>query len=560
MSFLKNLSIRIKLFLIFSIVLLSFFGGFAFVFLELDKANHEVETLEHRGERALIITDIAAIFRAKFIQISEYERTGSFNQNSYDEFNTKLTSILEEIESRMETDKQQELYQLIAQNNRKMDQAKDQLILIEGANQSIMEELNKIREETAMAALELSDLIVLDLESAGESAKAAISHTKVVLIVAISIAIVIGTLLVIFFSSYLSKSLNRVAETADNISKGNLQIEKINVNSKDEIGRMSDAMNKMVDQLRDLIFQISSTSDQVAVSAEQLTASAEETSTATDSITNSIQEVASGAERQAEGANSLTEVANEISNGMGKIAHNMDEVHHLAGISYEKANEGTGVIMRSVEHMKLNINEKTMTTSEIVKKLGDKSTEIGNIINLITDVAEQTNLLALNAAIEAARAGEHGKGFAVVADEVRKLAEQSSQSAGQIGMLINDIQKGIHESVLAMDNVKQAVEEGIVYAENAGDSFEGINGAIDQVLSQIQEVAIALHEVTVSSDTMISSVNEMTEITKNSASNSQNVASSAEEQNASMQEITASAETLSQMAEELQNSVKRFTV
>jgi len=203
------------------------------------------------------------------------------------------------------------------------------------------------------------------------------------------------------------------------------------------------------------------------------------------------------------------------------------------------------------------INDKVVNSSNIVHLLGKKSSEVGNIVTLITQIAAQTNLLALNAAIEAARAGEQGKGFAVVADEVRKLAEKSGDSAGQIDGLIKEIQTEMMSAVISMNEGTNAVKEGIVLVKNAGNSFHEILSDVDGVSKNMQEVSAVVQQIYAASQMMVQSVEKIAEITKDSAVGAQNIAAASQEQNAIMKEVSNAADMLTQMAIGLE---KKFSI
>jgi len=195
---------------------------------------------------------------------------------------------------------------------------------------------------------------------------------------------------------------------------------------------------------------------------------------------------------------------------------------------------------------------------DILVGLQQQSQEIEHILSTITNIAGQTNLLALNASIEAARVGEHGKGFAVVALEVRKLADLSHNSSQQISVLLNDIATNIHQASAAMNTSMEQVEHGARAVNSAGETFEGIVGALQSVNEQVHEVSAAAEQMSASSEQVAASLDELARIGQNASQNSQSVAASSEEQMAMMQEISGSASTLRDMAIELDQEVKKF--
>ena len=207
-----------------------------------------------------------------------------------------------------------------------------------------------------------------------------------------------------------------------------------------------------------------------------------------------------------------------------------------------------------------NITESFKISSNIVDQLTERSKEIGQIASMITNIADQTNLLALNAAIEAARAGEHGKGFAVVADEVRKLAEQTAVSSKQVSDLIDLIQKDSHSSVQSMNTVSEEVDAGLKQIYDVGKAFKRILLATQNVAQQTNEVSAIAEQMSKSTETVTASVETMAIIAKNSAQSSQNVVASSQEQLASIEEITASSESLTKIALELKGIINTFKI
>ncbi|MGG0718253.1 methyl-accepting chemotaxis protein [Robertmurraya massiliosenegalensis] len=383
---------------------------------------------------------------------------------------------------------------------------------------------------------------------------------SLVLIIAFLIGgVVLGLSIAYITSRMISKPLKFVTDNVKEVANGNLTMDPIKVKNRDEIGDLAEAFNEMGTNLANLIRQVTITSETVASSSEQLLASSEQTSKATEQITIAIQEVAAGSENQVQSAMNGNQSMQEISHGMEQVAGSIQIVSNLSVSTSERAEAGNVVVSETVTQMN-TVQEQVSKIADNIQVLGTRSKEIGKIVDLISQVSEQTNLLALNAAIEAARAGEHGKGFAVVADEVRKLAVESNKATDNIRALIGQIQKEINQVTLSMEEGKNSVKSGIEKVNETGNSFHEITDMISSISTQAQEVSAIVEEVNVSTEDMVQKMSEIATISQQAAGNSQQVAASAEEQNASMEEITASAHTLSSMAQELQENVSKFRV
>jgi methyl-accepting chemotaxis protein len=375
------------------------------------------------------------------------------------------------------------------------------------------------------------------------------------LIIVLVIACIVGY----WMARQISNPLVQITRISKQMAEGDLTEEGLNVKSKDELYYLAESFNCMGRNLRDLIRHVGITTDQVAVSSEELMASAEQTSKATEQISIAAQEVATGTERQVQSANEATQVVAEISKGMDQVSSSIQSVADATVRANQETVKGNQVVRQTVEQMNI-VYDKVESTAQVVNTLGERSKEIGQIVSLITEISNQTNLLALNAAIEAARAGEHGRGFAVVADEVRKLAEQSGTAAGKIRNLILDIQTETQNAVLAMNEGTQAVEEGIKQVHQTGESFKSITQMIEEVSAQSQEVSAIVEEVNASAQGMVEVMETVAHISEQSSNNTQNMAAASEEQLASMDEISSSATSLAKMAADLQVLISRFKV
>ncbi len=375
-------------------------------------------------------------------------------------------------------------------------------------------------------------------------------------IIVIVIALVIGIAVVLLIIRSITRPVNNLVEVADKMSKGDLTAEVEN-HSNDEIGQLAQAFNRMRKHLNGVIVQVRDKANNLAASSEELNASSQQNTVATEQITNSIQDVASGVESQSSSIDSSSKMAQNMSSSIQQIATSSNEVASTAedaNVVIEAGNKAIKTTVGQMEFIKKTVHE----LSGNIKGLGNKTREIGEIVDVITNIAEQTNLLALNAAIEAARAGEHGKGFAVVADEVRKLAEQSSQSSEQIKNMIQSIQSESIDAVKAMETGTTEVDRGIEVVSEAGQSFNDITSFVNTVTTQIQQVASKIQEISSGTDQFVETFDSLAGISETTSGAAQNVSASTEEQLASMEEITDSANSLSIMAEELQEVVEQF--
>lgn len=375
-----------------------------------------------------------------------------------------------------------------------------------------------------------------------------------VLIAALIVSILAGY----FFAARMTKPIRKLAEASQQIADGNLRV-TVDIKDKNEIGVLAASFNTMIQHLKSIVQQVGAGSEQVAATAEQLTASAEQTSRATEQVAVTVQEVATGSEQQVQNVEQSAKAVKEMSVGVKQIAEHAHSVSDSAAQASDVAQDGTEAIQKAIQQMH-SISETVDGLSQVIKELGDRSQAIGQIVEVITNIAGQTNLLALNAAIEAARAGEHGRGFAVVADEVRKLAEQSSESAQQIADLIKSIQAETDKAVGSMETATSEVANGIEVVTSAGQSFRQISNSVHTVTEQIQEVSAASQQMSAGTEQVVSSIEYITEVSAQTAMGTQTVSAAAEEQLASMEEITASANSLSKMAEDLQGLVRKFQV
>lgn len=379
-----------------------------------------------------------------------------------------------------------------------------------------------------------------------------------VLVLGMIVAIgIISTIYALRFSKKLAGTIKAVALEAVKISKGDLNVKEVSIDTNDELKDLSVAFNTMAGNLRAIIKQLAQNSIDVSNNAEQLTASAEQSSKASEQIAATIQQMAHGAVDQSEQSAVTAEAAKKILTSSQKIADNSLTATETSNLANETASAGNEKIKSVIDQINI-LKEQMDATAKVTNKLNERSKEIGEIVEVITNIASQTNLLALNAAIEAARAGEHGRGFAVVADEVRKLAEGSASAANKITKMIEEIKE---DTISTAENMEKGIEEvnlGTKLTQEAGAAFEDIVRVIQIVNEQINGIDNEIKDIVEQIKTVENLSGNITVIARQSSAGSQEVAAAVEEQTASLQEIVSSASVLSQMAVDLRDIVNKF--
>lgn len=367
-------------------------------------------------------------------------------------------------------------------------------------------------------------------EKSSESAHKKSSDSTLIVIAVIVIASVVALIISIFITRGIVKPLNVAVQTAESVAEGDLTT-KIEVNSSDETGQLLAAMKTMVEKLKTLIGDIKAASSSMASGSEQLSASSEE-------ITRTMSD-------QSNRSNQIAASAEEMSQTVIDIAKNAGNIATAASDTASVAQKGAHIVEKSANESKA-ISATVDSSARVMQNLGDKSKQIGEIVAVINDIADQTNLLALNAAIEAARAGEQGRGFAVVADEVRKLAERTAKATSEIGSMISAIQGEVDNAVTAMNSTNQQVEVGLRYSLEAGDQLQTIVQSVSALQGMVQQIASATEEMSSTSEAISGDI--------------QAVAAGAREISGGSDQIAQSSSELARLAGQLKSSVDQFKV
>lgn len=395
-------------------------------------------------------------------------------------------------------------------------------------------------------------------EALFKESSAQFQSASVMMAVAAILAIILCVTIGVFIARMIIKPILTLQDLMAQAGSGNLTVHG-DINSTDETGELAASFNLMIKRQADVVGFVRKASIELAAASEEMAASTEQVTTTTSSVAESIQQVAKDAEVGSESSVEASKALLELSSLVQIAKNQAQSALTNTQTTLRTANEGQSTVADAVARMD-NIKSKTIESEELIANLSQYSEQIGLITDTITSIANQTNLLALNAAIEAARAGEAGRGFAVVAEEVRKLAEQSNQGAGEVAALVRKVSEATAAAVTAMRQSRDEVENGVSVVHKAGSALASIVSAVNNTVKDVNGIVSVTEEEVANSEKVVSLINQVSSVIENTASHAEEVSAATEETTSTMQTVAASAEETSAMANELKASVEKFNV
>jgi len=533
----SNASLRTKLTAGFALLILALLANSLVGYFSVEKLVGATEALNVAAEKRKLAICLKLNSEAERAGVRKY-LLGSDDMSELNMGRSDFKKNSQQLESLLATPEGRALFASLIQANLQYEQILSRMIQLrqdgktsEAISLCLSAEANAARQAVNSAFDEMVARQERNCSAALAQKQQAESQARVVLLSVALLGIMVGLAVTVFVPRSISLAISFMIAFIQEIANNNLSVTDLENTSQDELGQAASALNTMKNSLRGLIETIARTAEHVASASEE--------------ISSSASQQASSADTQKGQATQVAAAMQQMSATVHEVSDNSNRASEASRQAADTAREGGVIVEESLTKMR-SIADSVSSTAQKVEELGKSSDQIGRIIGVINDIADQTNLLALNAAIEAARAGEQGRGFAVVADEVRKLAERTTAATKEVAQMVESIQTETTTAVAAMHEGTRQVSDGVQTTTRAGDSLKKIIQMSEQVGEMISHIATAATEQASATEQVNQNVEQITRLVSESAIGAQQSAKACQD--------------LSGLALDLQKTVTAFNL
>lgn len=569
MKWFYHISISKKLILVFTAVCL-FMGGIGLLgYISLNRMNEDMKGMYQ--DRLLPVIQLSTLNKAISENTVLLMNAASLNQD-YDKLEQAVNENIARINTGLTTyaelplsqEEHEVLGTLTTLSFAYQNSITEALKLLKNRdNMGLLMKLNGTATQKTAIEDRITTLVEMQDKQAQElyfQSLERFTQSRNLTMILIGAGIVLSLIFGILLTRMIANPINEVKKhLVEMANAGGDLTQRLQVKSRDEVGQLSHEFNSMLASIQGIIKEVLKDSRLVADTSHELAEKAQQTSRSSEEIVLAVQQIAAGAETQVESISETSASMTQMSSGIQQISASTQEVTSSANLAREVAENGSKTIDQSIQKME-SVTTNVLQASDMIKHLNESSQAIGTVINVISGIAAQTNLLSLNAGIEAARASEHGRGFAVVASEIRKLAEESHQAAEQIAVMIKQIQEETNKVSAFMIAETKNVQAGLEAAQEAREAFQQIHASIETVTRQMTEVSAATVQMSAGTEEVLTSVGTVVQVAEDASNQTHQAQLAAENSREVMEQMAESISSMAEISQRLQSLVVQFKV